>query len=139
MFPEGQQGCRKRTRGTREQLPIDQHISKESKTWRENVYGADWYKNLYDMVLQSWIIDCLKMYQISGEVIKFIENTIENLWEDLTARRKTYHSRDEIERPDLELVNKNKKWELYRPGGTQREIGKKIEKWIIKELKETLA
>ena len=29
-------------------------------------------KRPYDIVLQSWIIDCLKMYKISDEVIKFI-------------------------------------------------------------------
>ena len=30
------------------------------------------------MVPQSWIIDCLKMFQISGKVIKFIKNTMGN-------------------------------------------------------------
>ena len=30
------------------------------------------------MVPQRWIIDCRKMYKISDEVIKFIENSIEN-------------------------------------------------------------
>ena len=29
-------------------------------------------KKAYEMVLQSWIIDYLKVYQISGKVIKFI-------------------------------------------------------------------
>ena len=33
------------------------------------------YKKAYDMVLQSRIIDCLKIYKIFGEVIKFIEKT----------------------------------------------------------------
>ena len=27
----------------------------------------------------TWIIDCLKMYKISGEVIKFIENTMKKV------------------------------------------------------------
>ena len=34
------------------------------------------YKNAYDMVSQSWIINCLKMYKISHEVINFIEKTM---------------------------------------------------------------
>ena len=34
------------------------------------------YKKAYDMVLQSWIIDCITMYKISNEVIKFTENTM---------------------------------------------------------------
>ena len=30
-------------------------------------------KKAYDIVPQSWIINCLKMYKISQEVINFIE------------------------------------------------------------------
>ena len=30
------------------------------------------------MVKQRWIMDCLKMYKVSSEVIKFIENEMEN-------------------------------------------------------------
>ena len=40
------------------------------------------------MVTQSRIIDCLKMYKISNEVIKFIKNTMENWRVELTARGK---------------------------------------------------
>ena len=36
------------------------------------------FKKTSDIVPQSWIIDCLKMYKISDEVINFIENTMEN-------------------------------------------------------------
>ena len=35
-------------------------------------------KKAYDMVPQSWIINCLKMYKISHETINFIEKTMEN-------------------------------------------------------------
>ena len=72
LFPEEQKGCRKRTRGTGYLLSIDQHILKERTTRRKNVTMA------YDMVLRSWIIDYLKKYKISDEVIKFIENTMKN-------------------------------------------------------------
>ena len=41
------------------------------------------------MVLQCWIIDFLKMYKISGEVIKFIENTMKNRKVELTAGGKS--------------------------------------------------
>ena len=40
------------------------------------------------MTQQSWIIDSPKMYKISGEVIRFIENTMENWRVELTAERK---------------------------------------------------
>ena len=37
------------------------------------------------MVLQNWIIDCHKMCNSSGEVKKFIENTMENQSVELTT------------------------------------------------------
>ena len=74
LFPEEQKGCHKCSRGTAELLYIDQHILNESNTRRKNL-AIDWidYKKAYDMVPQSWIINCLKMYKISDEVINFIE------------------------------------------------------------------
>ena len=53
-FPKEQKGCR---RGTGDQLYIDQHNLKETKTWRKDVVMAwiDYKKSLlYD--LQIWII-----------------------------------------------------------------------------------
>ena len=65
FFPDKQKGCRKGSRGTAELLYIDQQILKESKTRRKNLAMA-WidYKKPYDMVPQSWILNCLKMYKI---------------------------------------------------------------------------
>ena len=37
------------------------------------------YKEAYDMLPKSWILHCLKMYKISHEFIKFIEQTM-NTW-----------------------------------------------------------
>ena len=76
LFPEDQKGCRKWSRGTAELLYVDQHILNESKTRRKNLAMA-WidYKKAHDMVPQCWIINCLKMYKISYEVVNFIEKT----------------------------------------------------------------
>ena len=80
LFPDEQKGCRKGSRGTAELLYIDQHILNESKIRRINL-AMTWidYKKAYDMLPQSWILHCLKMYKISHEVIKFIEQTM-NTW-----------------------------------------------------------
>ena len=74
LFPNEQKWCRKGSRGTAELFYRDQHILNESKTRRKNLAMA-WidFKKAYDMVRQSWIIHCLKMYKISHEVINFIE------------------------------------------------------------------
>ena len=76
LFPEEQKGCCKVSRGTEELLFVEQHILNERKTRRKNLAMA-WidYKKAYDMVPQSWIMNCLKMYKISHELINFIEKT----------------------------------------------------------------
>ena len=86
LFPDEQKGCRKGSRGTVELLYIDQHILNESKTRRKNLAMA-WidYKKTYDMVPQSWIIHCLKMYKISHEVINLIKKTMQTWRVELTA------------------------------------------------------
>ena len=90
LFPEEQKGCRKGSRGTGELLYIYQHILNESKTRRKNLAMA-WidYKKAYDVILHSWIINCLKMYKISDEVINFIEKTMRTWSMELTAGGKS--------------------------------------------------
>ena len=67
IFPDEQKRCRKRTRGTRELLYIDQHILNESKTRRK--YQVIDYKKAYGMVPQSWILHCLKIYKIPDQIV----------------------------------------------------------------------
>ena len=43
------------------------------------------YKKVYDMVPQSWIINSLKMYKISYEVISFIEKNMKTWRVNLRA------------------------------------------------------
>ena len=85
LFPDEQKGCRKGPRGTAELLVIDEHILKESKTKRKNLAMA-WLDNkkAYDMLPQSWILHCLKMYKISHEAINFIEQTMKTWRVELT-------------------------------------------------------
>ena len=60
LFSEEQKGCNKGTRGIGELLYINQHILQDSKTRRKNLALAliD-FKNAYDMVPQSEIIDVI--------------------------------------------------------------------------------
>ena len=90
LFPEEEEVYRKGSRGTVELLYIDQHILNESKTRRKKLAMAciD-YKMVYDMVPQTWIIKCLKMYKISHEVINFSEKTMKTRRVELTAGGKS--------------------------------------------------
>ena len=64
----------------------NQHILNDSKTRRKNLTKA-WidYIKAYDIVPHSWIINCLKIYKISLEVINFIEKTMKTWTVELTA------------------------------------------------------
>ena len=86
ILPDEQKGCR----DTGELLYIDQHIFNESKTRRKNIPMA-WIDSIraYDMLPQSWILHCLKMYKIPDQIIQFIEKTIETWRVELTAEGKS--------------------------------------------------
>ena len=88
LLPDEQKGCRNGSRGTAELLFIDQHILNESKTRRKNLAMA-WidYKKAYEMLPQSWILHCLKMFKMSHEVINFIEQTMKTWRVELTGGR----------------------------------------------------
>ena len=94
-FPDEEKGCCKGSRGTAELLYIDQHILNERKTRRKNLAMA-WidHKKAYDMVPPSWIINCLKMYKISHEVINFIEKTMKTWGLELTAGGRNLAEKD---------------------------------------------
>ena len=80
---------------------IDQYTEKSlgdllSLSLQWNTISSFWRKNLawskiiiiiiiYDMVTQNWIIDCLKMYKLSHEVINFTEKTMQTWRAELTA------------------------------------------------------
>ena len=54
--------------------------------WRKNLAIARIiYKKAYDVVPQSWIINIIKLFKVSDEVIKFIEKTMKNGKVELTA------------------------------------------------------
>ena len=79
LFADEQKRCWNESRGTAELHYIDQHILNKNNTRWKNLAMA-WidYKKAYDMVPDSWIINCLKMNKISHEVINFIEKTLES-------------------------------------------------------------
>ena len=90
LFPEEWKGCCKGRKGTNDLLYIDQHILKEAKRRKKNVTIA-WIDNkkAYDMVLQTWMIKCLKMYKISNKVLNFIMKVIKNCKVELTVGEQT--------------------------------------------------
>ena len=62
LFPDEQKGCKKTSRGTKDQLIIDKTVLKDCRNRTTNLAMA-WidYKNTYDIVSHSWIMECLDM------------------------------------------------------------------------------
>ena len=93
LVPKEQKGCHNGSRATGELLYIDQHIVNERKTKRKNL-------SLFVVNPQSLIINCLKMYKISDEVINFIKKTMKTWRVKLTAGRKS-------------LAKANTRWDIF--------------------------
>ena len=63
ILPEEQKGCRRRSRGTKDQLLIDKAILRDCKRRHKNLAMA-WvdYRNSYDLVPHSWILECMSIF-----------------------------------------------------------------------------
>ena len=77
LLPEEQQGCRRKSRATKDQLLIDKTILKDCRKRRTNLAMA-WidYRKAYDFVPHSWILECLDMLGIADNVRSFLEKSM---------------------------------------------------------------
>ena len=79
LFSEKQTGCRRKSRGTKDQLLIHKAVLKDCRKRRTNLAMA-WidYGKAYDFVTHSWILECLDMFGIAENIRKFLENSMKN-------------------------------------------------------------
>ena len=73
LLPEEQKGCRRKSRGEKDQLLIDKTIVKNCRKRRTNlamVYID--YRKVYDFVRHSWILECIDMLGIGDNVRSFL-------------------------------------------------------------------
>lgn len=78
LIPVEQKGCRKESRGAKDQLLIDKMVLKDCKQRKTNLY-ATWidYKKAYDSVPHSWILKSLELMKVNREVIRFLSMSME--------------------------------------------------------------
>ena len=81
-----QKGAHPEARGTKDQLPIDRTITEDSKKRRTNLAMA-WidYQKAYDSVPHSWILRCLKLYNVNEKVKAMIEHSMQHWKTTLTC------------------------------------------------------
>ena len=81
-----QKGCRKGSRGTKDQLPIDKMIVKNCKK-RLTPLAVAWidYRKAYDMVPHGWIEKCMNMFGVVVNVRSFITESMKHWSTELNA------------------------------------------------------
>ena len=89
ILPPEQKGCRRSTRGCKDQLLVDKAVIEDAKKGKHNLSMA-WidYKKAFDSVPHSWIIAALKMYGASPTIIGFLEAAMRE-WK---TEMQLYHS-----------------------------------------------
>lgn len=90
LLPPEQKGCRRGSRGTKDHLLLDKMITKQAKAKKKDLSMA-WidYKKAFDMVPHSWLKECMKIYGISPNIRRLIENSMETWTVILTSANKT--------------------------------------------------
>ena len=79
VLPEEQKGCRRQSRGAKDQLLIDKTVLKDCKKRHTNLCMA-WidYKQAYDLVPHSWINECMEMFGITENLRNFLGRSREH-------------------------------------------------------------
>ena len=82
---EGQKGCRRRSRGTKDQLLIDKTILRDCKKRFTNL-SMSWidYRKDYDLVPHSWIRECIGMLEKAENVRNFLGRSMKQWKVSLT-------------------------------------------------------
>ncbi|KAI5718661.1 hypothetical protein M8J77_024813 [Diaphorina citri] len=77
IMAENQKGCKKKSRGCKEQLVIDQVICNQAKKRLKNLSVA-WvdYVKAYDSVPHSWLLQVLHIYKIDPKLINFLKHSM---------------------------------------------------------------
>ena len=86
LLPEEQKGCRRGSRGTKDQLLIDKTVLRDCRRRHTNLAMA-WidYKKAYDFVPHSWISECMEMFGIAENVRNFLLRSMDQWKLSLTS------------------------------------------------------
>ena len=77
LLPEEQKGCRRGSRGTNDQLFIVKGMFRESKARNLAMSWID-YKEAFDMVPHSWILECLAKFEVDENIRVLLANTMKS-------------------------------------------------------------
>ena len=89
LLPEEQKGCRRKSRGTGDQLYIDKMILREVKVKKKSL-AISWidYRKAFDIMPHSWILECLHILGVNHSLLSFLGKTMNNWRVELTCANK---------------------------------------------------
>ena len=75
-LPEEQKGCRRNSRGTKDQVLLDEAMLREYKR-RSTNFAIAWigYRKTYAMIPHCWISGCLELFGVAKNTKKFLVNS----------------------------------------------------------------
>ena len=90
LLVEEQKGCKKKSRGTKDQLLIDREVLKEAKR-KKRFLSMAWidYRKAYDMLPHSWILETLALIKVAKNIEGLLKRSMANWKTVLTANGKT--------------------------------------------------
>ena len=73
MLPEEQEGCKRRSRGTKDQLFINKAVIRNCN-WRKTNLLMSWidFRKAYELVPHSWILESLRIIGAADNIIIII-------------------------------------------------------------------
>ena len=78
ILPNEQKGCKRESRGTKDQLLIDKRHTNLAMALID-------YRKAHDMVPHSWIIECLEIFGIARNEEQFIRRSMAQWKSELTS------------------------------------------------------
>ena len=89
LLVDEQKGCRRQSRGTKDQLLIDREVLKEA-TRKKRFLSMAWidYKKAYDMLPHSWILETLGLIKVAKNIEELLVRSMSDWKTVLTANGK---------------------------------------------------
>ena len=80
VLPVEQKGCRKSSRGTKDQLLIDKMVLRNCKRRHTDLFTS-WidYKKAYDSVPHSWLLKSLELTKVNPMIVQFLSRAM-TMW-----------------------------------------------------------
>ena len=90
LLPDEQKGCRRNSRGTKDQLLIDKAVLKEARA-KQRFLSIAWidYRKAYDMLPHSWILETLGLIKVAKNIDGLLRGSMKDWKTVLTAGGKS--------------------------------------------------